>query len=161
MKRTRGSFTLEVFAGKQSQVRAKPMSRSHWQKLTWSVARLETTGCKCEDSDCPFGDKEVRPSLASGGLQPSAARCSVSQMKVGEPRVAVRVYNDGIPTTKVWRLHLVCALVLLRGTKVPWWLNLPVEELDKLRRKLREALGAANQVRAEAPSLNFPRMPCA
>ena len=161
MKRTRGSFTLEVFAGKQSQVRAKPMSRSHWQKLTWSVARLETTGCKCEDSDCPFGDKEVRPSLASGGLQPSAARCSVSQMIVGELRVALRVIRDGIQTKKVRRLHLVCALRLLNGTNVPWWLNFPEEEQEQLRRALREALPPATRVRSEAFSRQFAPHACA
>ena len=161
MKRTRGSFTLEVFAGKQSQVRAKPMSARETRKITCSVATSQTPGCKCENSNCPFGDKEVRPLLASGGLQPSAARCSVSQMKVGELRVALRVIRDGIQTKKVRRLHLVCALRLLNGTNVPWWLNFPEEEQEQLRRALREALPPATRVRSEAFSRQFAPHACA
>ena len=88
------------------------------------------------------------------------SRCSVSQMVVGEPRVAVLVSEEGILVT-IYRLHPECALRdLLGGTPAARWLGyLSGEQRDKLKQALKaltESLPCANQVRAEAPSLHFP-----
>ena len=86
-------------------------------------------------------------------------------MVVGESRVAVHAWDAGI-LVQVYRLHPECALRgLLGGTPAARWLGyLSGEQRDKLKQALKaltESLPCENQVRAEAPSPHFPRMPCA